>query len=142
MLSWYLRRKKTKSQKEKQAKSWIKNGLYSSELYYIVVGHIPDALVEILFQLMKAWKIYSTKAIISETHRAAPEGKWVYGGGIKIPGNYERFGPKIHKKIIREKTKTQFVILLFFGSFFHLTQLLANGLLCEVDVLTIVLEQF
>ena len=61
--------------------------LHSSGLYYILVGHIPDALVEILFQLIKTWKIYSTKAIFSENHRDSPEAKWVYHGGIKIPCN-------------------------------------------------------
>ena len=73
MLSRHWRRRKTKSQK---------------------VGHIPDALAEILFPLMKTRKIYSTKAVISENHRAAPEGKWVPSGGIEIPCNYELFGLK------------------------------------------------
>ena len=36
----------------------------------------------------KAYKIYSMKAIISENHCAALEGKWVLGRGIKIPCNY------------------------------------------------------
>ena len=36
-------------------------------------GHIPDALVEILFPIMKTWKIHSTKAIIVEKNRAASE---------------------------------------------------------------------
>ena len=35
-----------------------------------MVGHIPDALAEILFPLMKTWKIYSTETIISESNRA------------------------------------------------------------------------
>ena len=52
-----------------------------------MVGHIPDYLAEILFQLMKTWKIYLTKAIISENHVAAHEGKRIPGGGIKIPCN-------------------------------------------------------
>ena len=54
---------------------------------------------------MTTWKIYFTKAIISENHRAAPEGKWLSGRGIEIPCNYKLLGPKIHKKFVREKTK-------------------------------------
>ena len=61
--------RKTNSQKEKQAKSQI------FIFHYLTVGHVPDALVEILFRLMVAWKINSTKAIFSENHCAAPEGK-------------------------------------------------------------------
>ena len=55
---------------------------------------------------MKTWKTYSTKAIIFENHHAAPEGKWAPGGGIGIPCNYELFGPKIHKKFVREKIES------------------------------------
>ena len=58
-----------------------------SEKKWITVGHIPDALAKILFPLKKTWKIYSTKAIISENHRAAPEEEWVPGGGNEIPCN-------------------------------------------------------
>ena len=76
ILSWYWRKRKTKSQKEKQAKSRINGGLR--------FFHIPDALAEILFPLMNAWRVYSTETIISENHRAAPEGKWVPGGGIEM----------------------------------------------------------
>ena len=67
---------------------------------WITVGHIPDALAEILFPVMKTCKSYSTKATISKNHRAALEGKWVPDGGTEIPCNYELFGPKIHKKIV------------------------------------------
>ena len=61
---------------------------------WIVVGHILDYLEEILFPLMKTWKIYSTKAIISENHCAALEGKMVPGRGTEIPCNYELFDQK------------------------------------------------
>ena len=70
---------------------------------WITVDHIPETLAEILLSLMKTWKIYSTKAIISESHRAAPEGKWVPGGSTEIPFNYELFEPKIHTKFVREE---------------------------------------
>ena len=60
--------RKTNSQKEKQASQIF-------IFHYLTVGHVPDALVEILFRLMVAWKINSTKAIFSENLCAAPEGK-------------------------------------------------------------------
>ena len=73
---------------------------------WITVSRIPDALVEILFRLMKTWKIYLTKTTFSENHGATLEGKWVYGGGIEIPCNYDLFGPKIYKNFVREKIKS------------------------------------
>ena len=110
MLPWYWQSRKTKSQKGRQAKNRIK---------WITVGHIPDALVKILYPIMKTWKIHSTKAIIVEKHRAASEDTWVC--------NYELFWPKIHK-FVREKIKnSDYFTLLFFNSFFHLTQSLTNG---------------
>ena len=33
---------------------------------------------------MNTWRVYSTETIISKNHRAAPEGKWVPGGGIEM----------------------------------------------------------
>ena len=45
------------------------------------------------------------KAIVSENHRVAPEGKWVPGGGIEIPCSFELYGPKIYKKCIRNMIK-------------------------------------
>ena len=60
-----------KNEKSKGKTSKKLNKARSSE--WITVGHIPDDLVVILFPLMKTWKIYSTKAKISENHRAQPE---------------------------------------------------------------------
>ena len=71
----------------------------------ITVGHVPDVLAEVLFPLMHTWKIYLVKATISENHRVAPEGKWVPGGGIEIPCNYELYGPKNRKKYVRKIIK-------------------------------------
>lgn len=71
-----------------------------------MVGHIPYTLVEILLSLIKTWKIYSMKPIISEKHRAASEGKWVHGEGIKISCIYECFGHRNHKTFVRENKKT------------------------------------
>ena len=139
ILSWYQRRRKTKSQKEKQAKSWI------FILHYITVGHIPDAF-EILIRLMITWKIYAMKTIFSKNHCAAPERKQVYSGGIEIPCNYELFEPKIHKKFVKicqrqNKKQWMFITLLFFDSFFHLTQLWPNGFICGGDIITLALGQ-
>ena len=77
----------------------------AEKLPYLDNFHAVDPMAEILFPPMKTWRIYSTKAIISEKHRAVPEGKWVPGRCIEIPCHNELFGPKIHKKLIREKMK-------------------------------------
>ena len=54
---------------------------------------------------MKTWKIYVVKAIVTENHRVAPEGKWVPGGGIEIPCNFELYGPKMYKRYVRNTIK-------------------------------------
>ena len=80
MLSWYWGRKQQKGKKKTFGRNLV-------------------SICEILENLF-------TKAIISEKHRAAPEGKWFPSRGIEIPCNYERFGPKKPIKIIvREKIK-------------------------------------
>ena len=54
MLLGMEKNKKSKGKTSKESdKEWIK------------VDHIPDALAEILFSLLKEWKIYGTKTIIS-----------------------------------------------------------------------------
>ena len=91
--------------KEKNKKSkWKTNKKSDNE--QIIFGHISDALVEILLRLMQAWKIYSTKAIVYKNHRAAPEWKWVHGGGIEIPCNYELLDRKSIKTLLKRKEKT------------------------------------
>ena len=72
---------------------------------WTTVGHVPDVFAQVLFPLMKTWKLYVVKAIVLENHRVAPEGKWVPGGGIEIPCKYELYGPKIHKKLVRKLIK-------------------------------------
>ena len=101
-------------------------------------------LAEILSPLVKTWKIYSTKAIISEKHWAAPEGKWFPSRGIEIPCNCELFGPKKSMKIfVREKIKNRmFITLILFEFFFHLNRLWPNELICGADILTIVIFFF
>ena len=72
----------------------------------VVVGHIPEALAEKLFPLMKRWKLYQIKVTITGEKRRAPEGTWVLGRGIELPCTYYLYGPKIHKCIVRNSLKT------------------------------------
>ena len=44
------------------------------------VGHVPEALADILFPLRKAWKVYEIQAKINGKSRRAPEGTCVLGG--------------------------------------------------------------
>ena len=61
-----LAKEKSKTSKWKTSKK--------SDKEWITVGHVPDTFVEILFPVMKTCQTYSTKAILSENHPAAPEG--------------------------------------------------------------------
>ena len=67
----------------------------------IIVGHISEALSEVLASFMDTFNIHSITATINGQHRRAPEGTWVPGGGIEIPCTYKIYAPKIHKKDIR-----------------------------------------
>ena len=51
----------------------------------IMVDHIPDVLAEVMFSLMVSWKIYSTRATVSENYRDVPEGERKFAGGIEVP---------------------------------------------------------
>ena len=84
--------------KETKAKNLIKSG------FQLVI--FQTLYSKYFFAFMKIWKIYSTKAIISENHCIAPEGKWAPSGGTEIPFNYELFGPKIHKNFVGEKIES------------------------------------
>ena len=66
-------------------------------MLYCIVGHLPEALAEKLFPLMKEWKLYKVTATITGEKRRLPEGTWVLGGGIEVPCTYYLYGPKIHK---------------------------------------------
>ena len=70
-----------------------------------IVGHVPDALAEVLYPLVTSGKIHLLEATVTGMHMSAPEGKWVPGGGIEIPCIYNVYGPKVHKKTIRELIK-------------------------------------
>ena len=69
------------------------------------VGHVPEALAEKLFPLMKEWKLYKVTATITGEKRRAPEETWVLGGGIELPCTYYLYGPKIHKCNVRHSLK-------------------------------------
>ena len=98
---------------------------------WIMVGHIPDSLAKILFPFIKTWKIYSTKTIISKNHRAAPKGKWVpRGGTLKSHVITNILEQKSIQNLLERKKQWMLITLLFFDSFFHLTQLSLNGLIC------------
>ena len=49
--------------------------------------------------------IVSTYKNLENLFSEKKKGKWIPGGGVEIPCNYELFGPKIHKNIFKEKIK-------------------------------------
>ena len=67
--------------------------------------HIPDNLAEILFPLMKSWKICSIRATASKNHRVAPEESWVRGGGIEIACICNIYGRRTWTKSVCEIIK-------------------------------------
>lgn len=70
-----------------------------------MVGHVPEALAEKLQPLIKSWKIWKVTTIITGKERRAPEGTWVLGGGIELPCTYYLYGPKLHKRFVRDALK-------------------------------------
>ena len=48
-------------------------------------GHVPQTLAKILAPEMAEKMILSLETEVTGSSRDAPEGKWVLGGGIKIP---------------------------------------------------------
>ena len=67
-----------------------------------IVGHVPEALAQVLYTLISTGKINVMKATVTRMHMDAPEGKWVPGGGVEIPCTNCVYGAKIRKKLIRE----------------------------------------
>ena len=65
-------------------------------------GHILEPLTEILFPLMKCWKIIEIKVEMSWEKRAAPDENWVLEGGIEIPATFYVYGARIHKLHVRK----------------------------------------
>ena len=66
----------------------------------VIAGHIPESLSEVLSPLMDCWMLVCITAIINAEHRQAPEGTWIPGGGIEIPGTYKIYSAKINKRTI------------------------------------------
>ena len=120
--------------------------LHHSPLYLPFSPFCPNqpryALVEILFRLTKTRKIYSVKAIFSENHRAAPEGKLIYGWDIEIPCSYGLFGLKIHKKFGKKINKNGCLSLYFYWLFLPSNPVMAKWAYLRGDILTIVLGHF
>ena len=73
------------------------------------VGHIPDALAEVLFQPLVDGHITVSGRVTGQS-RSAPEGVWVQGGGVEIPCNYEVSIEKGLKKL-RKDLKRQILLL-------------------------------
>ena len=63
-----------------------------------IVGHAPETLAKKLFNFMKGQQIEIMDSEITGDPRPAPEGKWVIGSRIEIPGKYRLYGPKSVKK--------------------------------------------
>ena len=63
-----------------------------------IVGHVPETLAKKLFNFMKRQQIEITESEVIGDPRPAPEGKWVFGGGIEIPCKYRLYEPKSVKK--------------------------------------------
>ena len=75
-----------------------------------IVGHIPEPLAKILYQLMKSWKVYEITCTIPGQSKKAPEVTWVLGGGIELPCRYFLYGPKIRKREVRKSIKDKYKI--------------------------------
>ena len=75
--------------------------LKSNNVVLYIVGHLPEALAEKLFPLMKEWKLYKVTAMITGEKRRLPEGTWVLGSLGEVLNSpvytYYLYGPKIHK---------------------------------------------
>ena len=63
-----------------------------------IVGHAPETLAKQLFNFMKSQQIEIMDSEVTGDPRPVPEGKWVIGGGIKIPCKYRLYWPKSVKK--------------------------------------------
>ena len=63
-----------------------------------IVGHVPETLAKKLFNFMKSQQIEIMNSAVTGDPRPAPEGKWVIGSGIEIPGKYKLYGLKSVKK--------------------------------------------
>ena len=75
----------------------------------VTVGHVPDALANLLYQPFEFGYTRMT-CIITGQSRAASEGVWVQGGGIEIPCLYDveiqEEVSQVLRKCLKEKLKS------------------------------------
>ena len=84
---------------------YSKNAIIVKVQKCCIVGHVPEALAEKLFPLMKEWKLYKVTATMRKKKSARGNfGPW---GGIELPCTYTYYlyGPKIHKCNVKNSLK-------------------------------------
>lgn len=69
------------------------------------IGHIPDALAEVIYQMMINLEVLKLTCIIDGKHKAAPKEAKVPRGGIEIPYALFRYGAKLYKNFVRNKVR-------------------------------------
>ena len=70
-----------------------------------VLGHVPDALSQIICPMLKDGTIERMTGEITGEERKAPEGTWVLGGGIELPCSYFIYGNRKKKADVRGKLR-------------------------------------
>ena len=70
-----------------------------------VLGHVPDALSQIICPMLKDGTIERMTGEITEEERKAPEGTCVLGGGIELPCSYFIYGNRKNKADVRRKLR-------------------------------------
>ena len=70
-----------------------------------VLGHVPDALSQIICPMLKDGTIERMTGEITAEERKAPEGTWVLGGGIELPCSYFIYGNRKKKADVRGKLR-------------------------------------
>lgn len=71
----------------------------------VVLGHVPDALSQIICPMLKDGTIERMTGEITGEERKAPEGTWVLGGGIELPCSYFIYGNRKKKADVRGKLR-------------------------------------
>lgn len=69
------------------------------------IGHIPDALAEVIYQMMINLEVLKLTCIIDGKHKAAPKKAKVPRGDIEIPYALFRYGAKLYKNFVRNKVR-------------------------------------
>ena len=67
--------KRTKNQKEREKREKKRDDdCCESKAIGHLIGHIPDVLTEVVYELMIEWEVLRVTCIIDRKHRAAQEG--------------------------------------------------------------------